>query len=647
MKKWVLCSLCLLAMTAADAQQYIVYFNRKAPTTYSLSQPEAYLSARSVERRQRHSIPTDSTDLPVPATFIEALQQVPGVQVRNISRWLNAASIQVNDANALAQIGNLPFVQRQQKVSSVLWPGTGIFKKQLGAEGTQAIVGTEEDVYHYGGAQTQINMHHGQFLHNIGLRGEGIHLGMLDAGYFRYNTLPAFDSVRLNNRIIETWDFVAREASVAEDHSHGMQCFSIIAANIPGQMVGSAPQAFFYLYRSENAATETLVEEFNWVCAAERLDSVGGDVISSSLGYNQFDNAADNHTYRDLDGNTTIAARGADMAAKKGLLVVNAAGNSGADAWKYLTTPADGDSVLAVGSVDRNSVPSPSSSYGPSASGRVKPDVASMGVNATIQATNGRIGTGSGTSFAAPNIAGLAACLWQGFPEHSNMEIIDAIRQSGTKVDAPDDRVGYGIPDMRKATAHLLKKYAQATVQVQGCGATLAWQSKDMSAMRYQVERKAGNEGTFTKVGELNGTGAQFGNRQYTFSDNLEGMASGPISYRIMQVLDTAAAAPLAVYIDTVTTSLFPSCALTSKFTILPNPVTAQAFVQLHFEAPIGQLRLVIVNNIGQRVHQQQTSKAAGTQNIPLQTANLAAGIYYLQVFNQQEFLTTMEFIKH
>jgi subtilisin family serine protease len=646
MKKWVLCSICCMVMMAAGAQQYIVYFNRKAPTPYSITQPDAFLSGRSVARRLKHNIPTDSTDLPVPQTFLDALVRVPGVQVRNVSKWLNAAAIQVSNVDALEKIRQLPFVQRQQKVSAHLLPGTGIYKKQLGTASQQTVLGLQEDVYHYGGAQTQIAMHHGLLLHNIGLRGQGVHIGMLDAGYFRYNTLPAFDSVRLNGRILDTWDFVAQEAGVAEDHSHGMQCFSIIAANIPGQMVGAAPEASFYLYRSENAANETLVEEFNWVCAAERVDSAGGDIISSSLGYNQFDNAADNHTYRDLDGNTTIAARGADMAAKKGLLVVNAAGNSGSDSWKYITTPADGDSVLAVGSVDRNGVPSPSSSYGPAASGRVKPDVAAMGVNATIQGTNGRIGTGSGTSFAAPNMAGMAACLWQGFPESSNMDIIEALRQSGSKATAPNDRVGYGIPDMRKAAGILLKRHAQATVQVQGCTAALNWQSKDMSAMRYHIERKSGNEATFTKIGEMAGTGAQFGNREYTFTDNLEGTSSGTISYRILQVLDTATSAPYAVYIDTVTAALIPSCALNSRFTILPNPVAAQAVVQLHFESAVDQLHLVIVNSLGQRVHRQQTTKAAGTQNIPFNTTTLAAGTYYLQVFNKSKLLATLEFIK-
>ena len=189
-------------------------------------------------------------------------------------------------------------------------------------------------------------------------------IAMLDAGFQNYTTLKAFDSVNMNGQVLNTWDFVARESSVVEDNSHGMLCFSTIAANIPGQFVGKAPKASFYLFRTEDAVPEDLIEEHNWACGAERADSIGADIISTSLGYSTFDNATFNHTYNDMNGNTTMCAIAADLAAKKGLLVFASNGNSGNAASHFLGTPADADSVVAVGSFDTLGVVASSSSYG-------------------------------------------------------------------------------------------------------------------------------------------------------------------------------------------------------------------------------------------------------------------------------------------
>lgn len=652
MKKWVLCFWLSLALCTARAQKYLVFFKHKAPTTFSLSNPNAFLSQRALVRRQRYNIALDSTDLPVPASYLESLGQIPGVRVLNVSKWFNSASIQISDPSALQQVQQLPFVQQQQRVGSNIVPNKRSQKQLLGKSGKHlgtkppGISGTTDYRLQYGFSEAQVHLHNGQFLHQLGLRGQGIQIGMLDAGFFRYTTLPAFDSARLSGRILGTWDFVAGEASVTEDHPHGMQCFSIIAANIPGQLVGTAPYASFYLYRSEDAATETLIEEHNWICAAERLDSAGGDLLSSSLGYNLFDNAADNHRYADLNGNTTFVARGADLAAKKGLLVVNSVGNSGNDSWKYLVTPADGDSVLAVGAVNTRGQVGSFSSYGPAADGRIKPDVASVGVGTYLQANNGGITAGNGTSYAAPNLAGLAACLWQGFPEANNMAVIQALRQSGSQAQAPDNRVGYGIPDVKKAMGILLKQFAQASIQVQGCRATISWQSKDMAAIRYVIERLDPGSNTFITVGEQNGTGTSWGVRNYQFSDKLEGLGAGTLSYRILQVLDTSSTASYSVYIDTVTAALQPSCGLGSRFSIMPNPVPRQFILQTHFEEAIEALQVALINSAGQQVQVLRFAKPAGTANFPINVAHLAAGKYYLRVWTRDGSATTIEFLK-
>ncbi|MEY4867109.1 MAG: hypothetical protein RIT36_8, partial [Bacteroidota bacterium] len=240
-------------------------------------------------------------------------------------------------------------------------------------------------------------------------------------------------------------------ASVNEDDAHGMQCLSILAANLPGAFVGTAPASSYYLFRTEDVASEFPVEEQNWLAAAEKADSIGVQLISSSLGYNTFDDASFNYTYADMNGKKTMITRGAAMASNKGMIVMNSAGNSGSSAWKYLIAPSDGIDVLAVGAVNSLKQIAPFSSYGPSSDNRVKPDIASVGWNTFLISTNGTVAQGNGTSFSNPNIAGLVACLWQAFPECSNKEIIAAVRKSGDRYSNPDVRTGYGIPNMRLA----------------------------------------------------------------------------------------------------------------------------------------------------------------------------------------------------
>jgi hypothetical protein len=289
-------------------------------------------------------------------------------------------------------------------------------------------------------------------------------VAVFDAGFLGYLTNSGFDSIRNNNRIAGTWDFVKNESSVNEDHVHGMWCFSIMAANKPGQMVGTAPDATYYLFRTEDAASEYPIEEQNWAAAAEMADSLGVDLISSSLGYTEFDNSTFDYEYADMNGDNTIITRAADFAAKKGMIVTNSVGNYGGNAWKYLVAPSDGDSVLAVGATNASGQIASFSSYGPSADGRVKPDVVSVGWNTFIINTSGNVAQGNGTSFSNPNIAGLITCLWQAFPDFNNIEILNAVKQSANKYATPDERFGYGIPNMKKAFELLLNERQKRNV---------------------------------------------------------------------------------------------------------------------------------------------------------------------------------------
>lgn len=643
--------LCLMNAVQAQPGRYLIRFKDKEGTPFSLSRPESFLSARSLERRTRYGISYDSTDLPVTPAYIESLRALSSVTVLNVSKWLNQVSIQITDPAVLDTIHRFPFVQAATLIARSLQRSTDAPENKLLSNGSsqsiQSIAGGAP-AFDYGVTTEQMAIHNGAFLHNIGLQGQGMIVSLLDAGFFSHTSLKAFDSVNKEGRLLGTWDFVAREPSVAEDHPHGMYCFSIIAANIPGIFVGTAPKASFYLFRSEDAATEYPIEEHNWVCAAERVDSAGGDVISSSLGYYRFNDPALNHQYADMNGNTTMAAIGADLAAKKGILVVNAAGNEAANTWKYIVTPADGDSVLAVGAVSSKGAIGSFSSYGPAADGRVKPDVVSVGVNTIVQATDNTIAAGNGTSFACPNMAGLATCLWQGFPEVNNMKIIEALRRSGHLFQNPNDRMGYGIPNMKKAVGLLLQDVAKATLT--RCR-TITWTSKDVSSMRYEIERQKPGETSFTKLGEQSGTGPVFQTHTYQFTDSTVALQNRAARYRIRQVIDTSVAGFSDVYLDTVTMSpadwtfCTPVPSSEHGIQIIPNPVTHSFYVKMDTE-PITDLRLVVVNAIGQTVHTQRTAKPAGTAVFTIAARHLAPGAYYLMVFDGGKRRATKPFVK-
>jgi subtilisin family serine protease len=294
-------------------------------------------------------------------------------------------------------------------------------------------------------------MLNGHLLHELGYHGEGMAIGVLDAGFKNVDENQAFSKLRSEDRLLGVKDFVEANSNVFDEHSHGALVLSTMAAYYPDSIIGTAFMADYYLVRSEEAALENVVEEDNWVAAIEFCDSLGLDVINTSLGYSMFDDSTMNHVIDDLDGNTTRITIASDIAASKGMLLVTSAGNSGSSEWHFITAPADADSILTIGAVDAAGHHASFSSFGPTADGRVKPDVVAMGKASAYVATNGLMSTGNGTSFSSPIIAGLTACLWQAFPDKSNMEIIDAIRRSAHTYSSPSDSLGYGIPDFWKA----------------------------------------------------------------------------------------------------------------------------------------------------------------------------------------------------
>ena len=644
----------LASASPAQLSRYVVTFKHKGATPFTLSNPSPYLSQNAIDRRARFQIQVDSTDLPVPEAYLQQISAIPGVTLLNSSRWLNAASIHVADANAINTINALPFVQStvalgaraagrvREKFEETTIDRPGTTARDNGMNGDHYSYGTD--------SYAEIHLHRGEFLHNIGLRGQGMQIAMLDGGFYNYTTLPAFDSMNLHNQVLSTWDFVSRHAGVSEDHPHGMQCLSTIAANIPGEFIGKAPKAMFHLYRTEDAASEYPIEEFNWACGAEKADSIGADIISSSLGYGyEFNDPVPDYPFSDLNGDITMSARAADLAARKGLLVFNSAGNSGNDYWKRITTPADGDSVVAVGAVTSGGIVPAFTSYGPSADGRVKPDVASVGASALVQTTGGTVAFNNGTSFAAPNMAGLAACLWQGFPEFNNMRIVRALKEAGSRYNDPNDRIGYGIPNMQDAFKALLSEFATLSADACNCRITLEWTSKDVSGMLYEIEAKLPTDLNYSKIASMDPvTGNILSNHSYQYEYTLPSGLTGLFSFRVRQLLDTNSTAPVSIYIDTVDVNIVNPCQqiTVNRIIIAPNPVPGNATVMVETDNAVERLTIIVYDMKGSVMMKKNGSKTNGRALFDLSTHHLPKGKYIVSVFDNNTAIGHADLLK-
>lgn len=441
------------------SSKYWIQFTDKGNNPYTLSNPSAYLSPRALARRTAMGIAIDSTDLPVTPAYVAGVAAT-GVTVHATSKWLNGVVIFTTDTNALNLIAALPYVAGYSGVGLRTADETSNkFDAETFGPVRQARIRSGNVIsstLNYGSSFNQIDMLGGVCLHNAGFTGEGVHIAVIDAGFYNADSLPCFDSLFMNNRILGTWDFVAGDSSVYEDNTHGTMVLSCMGGNLPGQLVGTAPDASYWLLRSEEAATEYLVEEYYWASAAEFADSAGADAINSSLGYTTFDDPAQNHTYADMNGYTTPCSKAANVAARKGIAVIVSAGNSGQSPWFYIGAPADADSALAIAAVDPAGVLAGFSSRGPASDGDVKPNVAAQGASTVVcDPFNMGIQTGNGTSFASPVLCGLVACLIQAQPSFTNMQLLQAVEQSASQASNPDSLMGYGIPDFCAANLTL------------------------------------------------------------------------------------------------------------------------------------------------------------------------------------------------
>ncbi len=451
----------------------IIYFKDKGNPSYTFSNPTEFLSGKAVARRTQYAIPIDSSDLPVNNQYISQILSNPAFTEITRSRWFNWLAVWGQTGDEV-YLKTLPFVEDVTVFEGQYYSGTKqgfekpFFKNETmgdtplaGAKSAKATKSYDAD--YYGQAWNQTQMLNVQKLHEKGFQGQGMTIAVIDAGFYRVNTVAGFDSIRKNGQIKGTKNFVHPSESVygtdaSPIHTHGTQVLSTIATNLPGQMVGTAPKADFWLLRSEDGDDEYIVEEYFWTAAAEFADSVGVDIINSSLGYTQFSSPTYDHTYADMDGNTTMVTNAADKAAAKGILVVNSAGNEGSSAWRYIGAPADADSVLTVGAVDQNGNIASFSSRGPTSDGRIEPIVTAQGAPAAVYSSLGYVSYGSGTSFSGPIIAGAVACLWQSNRLANNMEVIRILKESSSYTTMPNNGYGWGIPDYESALKTLWVK---------------------------------------------------------------------------------------------------------------------------------------------------------------------------------------------
>ncbi len=432
---------------------YRVYFRDKGsinPNDFSLSD---LVSARAIERRQKAGISSaDYSDLPVNEAYLDQVSSM-SFNLHCKSRWMNSAVFKAFSPVDLNSFLNLPFVKDVKLVKHPAGKNAGTDKLSFT---TYA-----DNLPPY---DRPLSMLNGIAVQNSGFYGNGILIAVLDGGFLNADNISSLEGLRNRNGIKGTYDFVTNKKLVYDYHNHGTAVLSVLAGRFPGLISGTAPGADYWLFRTEDAETEYPVEEDFWVAGAEIADSIGVDIISSSLGYVSFDDPLMDYKYSDMDGNSAFITKAADIGASKGILIVCSAGNERSGTWKYIIAPSDGDSVLAVGAVEGNNLIASFSSAGPSFDRRIKPDVVAQGVSVPVQVQTSSISRSNGTSFSCPVISGLSACIMQAVPNATGYDIISAIHEASDRYLSPDSLYGYGIPDMAKLIVKLQDKLAINTL---------------------------------------------------------------------------------------------------------------------------------------------------------------------------------------
>ncbi len=478
------------------SQRYLILLKDKNGTPHTTTQPETFLSARAIQRRSTRNIAISERDLPVSPAYVAAIGST-GAQVLHTTKWFNGVVVSASGTQlqAIQALSCYKGIERGMALT-----GTD-FSARIRRPDTK--FGSEESI-DYGSSRFQLEMLGIPQLHATGHTGQGLLIGILDSGFTNADQQGYLSHLFENGQIVDTYDFIAREKNVYNDHSHGLQVLSVMASRWEGHLIGAAFDAEYALYRTEKEGSETPYEEVAWLLAAERADSLGVDIINTSLGYYSFDNPAYDYTHAQMDGKTTIISRAARFAARTGMLIVASAGNEGNNDWKYISAPADVDSVLAVGAVTSTGARSSFSSFGPNAEGIIKPDVAALGSGVRLGSVSGTVTSSNGTSFSSPLIASFAALLWQVYPEKTAQELADYIRSIGNKAQAPDNETGYGIPYYSETLS--INTPTSFGASLAGNLVYLSWEYPLGGMVSYEIERSI-DDRPFARIATV--TGAQ------------------------------------------------------------------------------------------------------------------------------------------
>jgi subtilisin family serine protease len=447
-KFYILLLIFATATVFSQEQDAWVYFNAKPNAQLYLDTPLKMLSQRALDRRANQNILLDAKDIPIEKSYINQVKTVSGISVMAQSKWLNSIHVRGTQAT-INSLKTFSFVDKIDFADKLLNTAGKIAKPKKIRKSNKSNK-TKID-YAYGTSANQIQMLNGQVLHQQNYTGSGKIIAVLDAGFPGVNTAQPFQRLRDNNKILGGYDFVLRNPDFYTGASHGTSVLSAMGGYKESSLVGTAPDASYYLFITEDDTSENPVEESLWVEAAEKADSLGVDIINTSLGYFEYDNTAYSHTYSEMNGTTAYMSRGAEIAFSRGMIMVAAAGNSGNSTDPHIAVPADAVSVIAVGAVNSAKSLASFSSIGPSSDNRIKPDVMAQGQSDVLSDALGNIVTANGTSFSSPIMAGMVACLWQAFPMKTNKEIRDLVIKSGDRYATPNNQYGFGIPNFSSA----------------------------------------------------------------------------------------------------------------------------------------------------------------------------------------------------
>ena len=468
MRIYLLSILCFISLSiSAQERYYFVQFKDKDTSVYKLSQPDKYLSAKSLARRNKYGIKTTLSDIPVNNNYIKQVIELRCTW-QGVSKWLNGISI-IAKKDSIKNILSLPFVMGVKEIGRenmeedddsekndfALSDRVNMLESKFSKEA--------RDTNYYGKSYKQTHLINTEALHQKGFMGDHILIAVLDAGFAQADNQPTLKKLFTEHRIVSTWDFVERNEDVYDNDQHGLAVLSCMAANEKNILVGTAPNAEYLLLRSEDATSEYPIEEYNWAAAAEYADSAGADIINSSLGYTKFDESVYGHKYKELNGKTTVVSIAASMAVEKGIIVLNSAGNEGNNLWQNIATPADAENIIAVGATDETGDYVGFSSVGLTADKRIKPDLASMGEDVYVVSKSGNIYRGNGTSYSCPILTGATACLLQAYPQMTPAQLKQIIQLSANQYYEPDKYLGAGIPDFDLALK-LAKTYNKDTL---------------------------------------------------------------------------------------------------------------------------------------------------------------------------------------